>query len=372
MGEILYISKPVAPPWNDSSKNLVRDIASGLLRHRARVMGRRAAGAAPEGLEAASFERLYAPSAGGFAPALSDNLRVLTHLLLGSRADLWHFFFAPNPRSSSAGRLASRLRGKPSVHTVCSAPAEGVAIDSILFATCTVVLSRHTEARLLASGVEPARLRRISPAIPPLEAPSPEARREARRALGLPENAPIVLYPGDLEFGRGAPLTMEAFAADAPAEALLVMACRAKTPAAREREAELRARAAALGIASRMRWIGETPRIHALLGAADLVLLPSETLYAKMDHPLVLLEAMCLERACVVATGTPAAELGEGGGAEAVEAVPEAVGAALRRLLGDDVARAELGRRGRARVLDEHDPARMVRSYETLYDELLG
>ena len=27
---VLFVSKPVEPPWNDSSKNLVRDVASCL------------------------------------------------------------------------------------------------------------------------------------------------------------------------------------------------------------------------------------------------------------------------------------------------------------------------------------------------------
>ncbi|MDH4281277.1 MAG: hypothetical protein OEV36_01370 [Myxococcales bacterium] len=39
MAQVLYVSKPVAPPWNDSSKNLVRDVAGHLRRHRPIVMG---------------------------------------------------------------------------------------------------------------------------------------------------------------------------------------------------------------------------------------------------------------------------------------------------------------------------------------------
>ena len=39
MAEVLFVSKPVAPPWNDSSKNLVRDIAGHLQRHSPVLMG---------------------------------------------------------------------------------------------------------------------------------------------------------------------------------------------------------------------------------------------------------------------------------------------------------------------------------------------
>ena len=32
MKHVLFVSKPVAPPWSDSSKNLVRDLAEGIDR----------------------------------------------------------------------------------------------------------------------------------------------------------------------------------------------------------------------------------------------------------------------------------------------------------------------------------------------------
>ena len=72
---------------------------------------------------------------------------------------------------------------------------------------------------------------------------------------------------------------------------------------ARDAEEALRRRAAELNLSSRTIWVGETPHIHALLGASDAVVLPSTSLFAKMDYPLVLLEAMSLGRAVFVVEG---------------------------------------------------------------------
>ena len=54
MREALLISKPIAPPWTDSNKNLVRDLARAMTRTRARVM-------VPEGqdFEGAISEPVY-------------------------------------------------------------------------------------------------------------------------------------------------------------------------------------------------------------------------------------------------------------------------------------------------------------------------
>lgn len=367
MREVLLVSKPVAPPWNDSGKNLVRDLAGALSRYAPTVLTR--PGADP-GLPGARLETPYARTSGGFSPALVDNARVALRLMTGRRVDLWHFFFAPNPRSSSVGRVTARARRVPTVHTIASAPRRGEPLRDVLFADVNVVLSRHTEERFLAEGVARDRLVRIAPCIAPLEPASESARAATRGEYGWPSEAPVVLYPGDLELGDGAERTVDAVAALQRRDVWLVLACRTKTAGARDAELRLRERVRAAGLEARTRWVGETRAIHALLAAADVVVLPSTDLYAKMDHPLVLLEAMSLARPVVVARGTPAEELAEDDAAVAVEPNMEALADALDRLLDDAALRVSFGARAREAVLARHTPRPMAAQYEAVYDGL--
>jgi glycosyltransferase involved in cell wall biosynthesis len=296
---------------------------------------------------------------------------VLARLLLGRKVALWHFFFAPNPKTSAAARLAARARRALTLQTVCSAPAETTRLSQVLFADRVVVLSDHTRSRCLAASIAPERISLIPPAIVPLTPASYERRRELRTQLGLPIDRPIVVYAGDLEFGRGAQLAVEAHA-DLPRtlDAELIMACRAKTPRARERERALRERVVQLGVERSVRFSGETSRIHDILAVADLVTLPTDTLYAKMDLPLVLLEAMSLERCVLVGSGTPAQELAATGGAVLVGTQREAVSPATRRLLEDAAQRAVIGAHARQVVLRDYSPEQMSAAYEALYDQL--
>jgi len=371
MREVLLVSKPVAPPWNDSGKNLVRDLAAALSPDRYRPTLLTRPGADP-GVPHARLETPYTASSGGFAPALVDNARVALRLFGGRRVDLWHFFFAPNPRSSSVGRIASRARRVPTVHTIASAPLRGTPLREVLFADVSVVLSRHSEQRFLAEGIARDRLARIAPAITPLDVATQAMRAATRTEHGWPLDAPVVLYPGDLELGDGAERTIDAVAALARRDVWLVLACRAKTPGAREAELRLRERVRAAGLEAHTRWVGETRAIHALLAAADLVVLPSTELYAKMDHPLVLLEAMSLERAVVVTRDTPAEELADDDAAIAVEPDVEALSVALGTLLADDALRASFGHRARAAILERHTPRPMAAAYQSLYDGFFG
>ncbi|HEY2736391.1 MAG TPA: glycosyltransferase family 4 protein [Polyangiales bacterium] len=368
MADVLLVSKPIAPPWHDSSKNLVRDLAGHMQRYRPIVLSQPNA---QLDMPRAKVERIYAANGGGFSPALRDNARVLARLWTGRRDELWHFFFAPNPKTSSIAALSSRLRRIRTLQTVCSAPHERVDIAKWLFADRIVVLSEHTRSRCLAAGVARDRVRLIRPSVPTLTPLARERVATERARLDLPIDRPLVVYAGDMEFGRGADLALEA-QADLPRElnALLIMACRAKTPRARERERSLRERASALDIANQVRFLGETPLIHALLSVADLVTLPTDTLYAKMDLPLVLVEAMALGRTVLVGKGTPAEELAIDDGAVAVATEREAVSAATRRLLEDASARERIGERARRNVARDYDPTQMAAQYELLYDEL--
>ncbi len=368
MASILFVSKPVVPPWNDSGKNLVRDLARGLTRHRATLMTR---AGAPNEVPSARLAHVYAANSGGFAPGVRDQARVFASLLTARGHDAWHFFFAPNPRSCLAGRAATRVRRMPSLHTISSAPRDVRASVPQLFADLNVVLSRHTEQKLIDAGLASARLVRIAPAIQPLTALDDAGRAAGRARFALPAEAALVLYPGDLEFGGGAQLCVEAFRDPALRDAVLVLACRAKTAHARTAEAELRARVEALGLAQRVRFVGETAHIHTLLGCVDLVALPSTDLYAKMDYPLVLLEAMSLARTVVVARDTPAAELCADDAARATEADPEALASLLTSLLTDGEARAQLGRRAVVAVQTRYSHEVMARHYEAAYDRVV-
>ena len=351
MAEVLFVSKPVMPPWNDSSKNLVRDIAGSLRQDTPVFIERRAATAS-------------------FAPGLRENIRVFSHLLRDAKADIWHFFFAPNRKSSAAARLAAAIRRVPTVHTVCSLPKEGMALEKLLFADITVVLSRFAEERFRSANVPAAALQRIPPSLPPLPEPSPEDRGALRKKHGVPESVEVWIYPGDLEYGGGAEVTLEGFAAYGRQDALLLMACREKTGESGPARARLIEQAKRWSIDRRLRWVGETPQIHELLALSDFTLLPNRSPYAKMDYPLVALEAMCLGRPVLVAEGTPAAELAEDGGAIAVAPEGAALASAIETLSGDDRGREALERQARELVLQRFSPAKVARQYELLYEAL--
>ncbi|MBM4372071.1 MAG: glycosyltransferase [Deltaproteobacteria bacterium] len=199
MARVLMVSKPLQPPWDDSAKNLARDLVRFSDRHEFHVLGL-------PGAEAPGPRAIVEPvyrGTGAYSPSLAQNLRVLRRLFRPDDREIYHFFFAPNPTTSRAARWVRTLKPrKRLVHTICSAPATYKGIRDLMFAHRVVALSENTRQALLENGVEG--VVRIPPGIDATTRVPPERRRAVREALGLPRDRPLVLYAGDYQFSTAA------------------------------------------------------------------------------------------------------------------------------------------------------------------------
>jgi glycosyltransferase involved in cell wall biosynthesis len=314
--------------------------------------------------DGARSEPVY-DAAGAYAPSRLANARVLARLLAGPRVDLWHFFFAPNPLTLRAGRVAAALRRVPTVHTIASAPDRLEAVAPLLFADRVVVLSEHTRRRLAAVDVAATV---IPPCIGDL-AVRPEAVAAARARHELPPR--YVLYPGDLEHSDGAATFVRAAARPAAKGLGHVVAARPKTPAAHAARDRHAADARRLG--ADVTWLGEIDDIHAVVAGAAAVALVVDTLHAKMDYPLVLLEALLLGVPVIVSAGSAAEEIAASGGARVVAAGDdEALAEAAAALAGDPEAAREAAGRGGDWVRATCGPSAVAEAYERVYDAALA
>lgn len=260
-----------------------------------------------------------------------------------------------------------------------SVPASFDQIDRWLFADRVVAVSAHTAERLEAAGVRgvchiPAAI----PITPPLREADPARVRRLGAALGLDPSRPVVLFPGDYEFSEAADTFAAAVLRISDAvDAQFVFACRIKQRPSLAREAHFRALLARPLRQGRVRFFRQLDDMEAALALAALVVLPSERSYAKMDLPLVLLEALAQQTPVILADVAPQREVlpaGGGGGGGGVLVPPldaAALGDAMAELLRDAGARARLGAEGRAHVIARHDAARVCAGYLDVYRSLL-
>ena len=221
-----------------------------------------------------------------YAPAATDNARVALHLLRDSRHDLWHFVFAPNPASSSVAKVLRAARNKPIVQTVASRPLHFEGSARLLFGDRIVALSRFTADGLLNDGAPASKLAVIPPPIADVTRDE-SSGRVAREAAGVPLDVPLFVYAGDLEFSNGARLMAQAVPQIIKGlpESVIAFACRAKTPRAAQRKAQLVEQLGRFG--HHVRFLGEIDDLPALLSTATALPFPVDDLYGKVDFPYV-------------------------------------------------------------------------------------
>ena len=369
---VLYVSKPVQPPWHDGSKNLVRDLAE----HVPDVVPTVLTAGDENRLDArVTCEPVYRTGTFGYAPRVQENARVLARLLRAPREDLWHFVFAPNPLSSTAARVAiraqtmrSRVRRPKVVQTVASTPKEFVRVQKLLFGDVVVAQSQDTHSRLVRHGVSPEQLVVIPPCARAPIAPTPE-RTAALRASFPTLRERYVVYPGDLEVSTGARTVLTAASGLVSLGFDVVFACRAKTKSAHECEDALRADLPP-ELVEHVHFAGTVSDLPALLAGAFAVVFPVDDLYGKVDLPLVLLESLSLGIPLVVARGGPLTEIESALSVRPGEA--HALVDEIARLARDESLRADVVQRGRTEYLARFTPEVVGRAYGDVYRKLLA
>ena len=254
-------------------------------------------------------------------------------------------------------RAASLLpRGKP-------APALGWFggyYDPARFARCDwlVGVTPDIVAHMRARGVPPARSFFV-PTFPAIEPAAPVSRA----LLDTPEDARVLLALSRLHQKKGLDTLLDALA-------LLPDSYHAWLAGEGALRGALEAQAARLGLSARAHFLGWRTDRSALLGAADVCVLPSR--YEPFGT--VILEAWAAGVPLVAARSAgPAATVadGETGLLVPIDDAP-ALAAALRRAAEDESLRARLIAGGQAAYAADYTPERVTQAMIALYRRLLA
>jgi glycosyltransferase involved in cell wall biosynthesis len=196
-------------------------------------------------------------------------------------------------------------------------------------------------------------------------ADAPSANGAWRRALSVPDDAPVVAEIARLCDVKGQRELIAALA-DVPDARLVLVG--GDLEAGGAFQAELERAADRLGVRDRVVFAGYRADAAELLSDVDVFALPSWT----EGLPITVLEAMARSRP-VVATpvgGTPEVVADGETGLLVPPQDPTALAAALRRLLADPELRRRMGEAGRRRVEERFSAREMTDRVLAVYDEV--
>jgi len=203
--------------------------------------------------------------------------------------------------------------------------------------------------------------------LPPLPLPAaapPGQRLAMRSALETRPDALVILQASRLEAMKGQRILLEAVAQlPTSADWILWMAGGAQRPSELAFERDLRQSAARLGIAARIRWLGDRDDLAAVMAAADVFCQPN---LQPEPFGLVFAEAMAAGLPVVATHGGGPAHLLAADCARLAAPAPDAVAAALAAFLRDPELRARAGAAARERIRALCDPASQMRALARL------
>lgn len=268
-----------------------------------------------------------------------------------------------------AARWAAAKVGFPSSRVLCEIQTVEVErrwhlwVDRVTYDGCRFIignspsviehLATHARIprdrlRLVRGGIDPAPIRAVDPI--------------QRTSLGLPHDAPMVLWVGRLDPVKGLSILIESFGLIA-GETNAHLCLAGGGPIREQLERQVRG----LQLVHRVQFLGPRTDVPALLQAADVYVFPSRT----EGLPNALLEAMAA--ACpIVTTDVPGCrDLIVNGQTGLVVPFGDtlALAAAMRRLLRDHTLAAQLGSQASEVVGSEWNIRLTYEAYGAIYDE---
>jgi len=257
-------------------------------------------------------------------------------------------------RDMCAGAVVGRLMGVPVVRHVGLAedlnhdPVDWLLHTRWLAGTIAVGCQMKREMVEQYGWLDPARVEVIHIG-KDTQTYRPDSSNALRRALAVPEEAPIVGVTSQLDERKGHSVLLEAMVRMREARPHLVLVGRG------DFELALRRRAASLGLADRVHFLGFSRDVPQLLRGFDVFVLPS----LSEGFPNTLVEAMATGLPCIASELACIPEIIEHGrsGLLVKPGDPAALAEALDGLLARPSLRRSLGRAARQQVLDEFDLA---------------
>lgn len=295
--KILLVTRPIAPPWDEASKNFAYNLAINMPDFEFGLLTNGILENTPENIVQHS---IYTSNKNNFV----QKLRLIINLRkIARNYDLIHCLFTPTKLNSFL--LSNLLSNKKIIQTIATLREDlfsGAEIKNLMFGNSLVTYSDYTKDKLKKLGLSNSR--RIYPGID-LDYFSPTPKdAELLKKYELKADDFVVAFPG--EYTRlGAIDDISDMIFRYPNifkenKVKFILACRLKNSADILKKEEIMERIKSCGAADMVIFINTFFEMPKLYNLTDAIIFPAREMHGKFDVPLAVIEPMACEKPVIV------------------------------------------------------------------------
>lgn len=366
---IFFATRPIGPPWDEASKNLVFQIVQNLDTFSFVLLTY--AGENKLLDKSTVIEKKIYSRAKSRQVTLGQKLSFFIALIM-SDASIYHFYFTPELYSSRILRIIKKFKKGKFLQTFATPLQRKELIPLLAFGDAIVVQSDHSLQNMAKNGVHNAQ--RIYLAVDTDTVKPGIDIKATRNRLNIGPSQRVIIYAGNYYLGCNDDLIKTIVTLCKKDKTItFILACRIANPEEdlpeRDRvEKALREEQ----LAGQIIFLEQVESMLQLLALADIHIFPARKMFSKADIPLVLLESLALEIPVIITDIPPLNEIMKD---DVGELVPVGDAGrlvdAIAKLLDNSLLRQEKGKRGRQMVLRDFSLKNYISQYKTLYQKLL-
>lgn len=364
---IFFATRPIGPPWDEASKNLVFQIAQSLERFTAILLTYEE----QEKLlsHPAALEKPIYPQNSSRDVSWRQKVAFILSLIC-TEATIYHFYFTPERYSSHIIRFIKNFKKGKFLQTFATPIAEESRIPGLAFGDAVVVQSDYSLHRFHRQGVR--NVERIYPGIDTDTFKPGIDTTALKLKLNITDGQKVVLYAGNYYLGCNHELTEIILRLTRKDRNLkFIMACRIGVPQDINDRARLQTVLQKEGVADQVIFLQHVESMAQIHEIADINIFPARSMQGKADIPLVLLESLAMETPVIITDIPPLNEIMKDNiGLQVRPGDAVKLADAIQELLDNDSLRREMGKRGRQMVIREFSLQSYLAQYRALYQKL--
>ena len=380
MKKILLVTRPIAPPWDEASKNfayfLAKTIGAKKNNLELHLMTR---GQLPELPKSIVQDEVYTHSQNDIT--FSQKLRSLFfQFIMRRQFDAVHYFFTPTKLNSFLIKYFLQSKKTKSIQTVATLREDlysNEEIKKIMFGDLIVTYSNYAAQKLNSFGFQ--NVKRVYPGIDLDKYQFREKNSELLKKCGLTDQDFIINFTGEYTRLGAMDLIIDSFIEIIKKipTAKLSLAVRVKNEKDAKKKKAVKEKLKKYQLLEKVSFHDE----HAIddgnfnmadfYNLCDVSLFPVANMHGKFDIPLVVVEAMACEKPVVLSNLPILAELGNEQNAVIIESGSvTSLTSTVLDLYNHPEKRERLGRAARKFVAERFDIQKVAAVYEEIYKTL--